>query len=226
MKTPNILGILLFIAIGIGIVSVPIARSILKVPEPHLERLANHSYVPLSRISKNMQLAILAVEDHRFYDHGGIDLLGLIRATIDNTRAKRMVEGASTISQQLAKIAFLDQDEKTAQRKLSQLILSADLEQKYSKDEILESYLNSIYFGRGAYGIEEASEKYFGVKASKLSIAQAAFLAGIVRAPSVLGDPGNKNVAAARQNQVIDNMVQYGYISIHQAHEAIGKCIK
>lgn len=182
--------------------------------------IPKHTKIPLNKVSKWMRLAILAAEDHRFYEHDGIDPWGLIRAGISNARAGHMIEGASTISQQLAKIAFLDQEEKTAERKLSQLVLAADLEKTYSKDTILEAYLNLIYFGRGAYGIEDAAHTYFGIPASKLTIAQSAFLAGIVRAPSTLSEKSNLKAAIARQHQVIDSMESYGYISEKQAIQA------
>lgn len=200
------------------------------LPEANLSALpaksspANqHDTVPLSQISKWMQLAILATEDHRFYQHHGIDSLGLIRAGIDNLLAGHMVEGASTISQQLAKIAFLNQEERTARRKFSQIILAVELEDKYTKEQILEAYLNRVYFGRGAYGIESAARTYFGIPASKLSIAQAAFLAGIVRAPSVLGDKHHLDDALLRQRQVIQSMHQYGYITDAQFNSLINQ---
>lgn len=204
----------------------PLLSAYLKVPRADLSAIEvksqpdSHSSVKLEKMSKWMQLAILAAEDHRFYEHHGIDSLGLIRAGIDNVRAGHMVEGASTITQQLAKIGFLDQEERTARRKFSQLILAVELEDKYTKDQILEAYLNTIYFGRGAYGIESASKTYFGVPASGLSIEQSAFLAGLVRAPSILGRKENLKDAKTRQRQVIQAMREYGYVSREQGMQA------
>jgi penicillin-binding protein 2A len=168
-----------------------------------------------------MQLAVLAAEDHRYYEHHGIDSLGILRATIDNIRAGKMIEGASTITQQLAKITFLNQDEKTAKRKLRQMVLAWELEEDYSKERILEAYLNTVYFGRGAYGIENAAQEYFGVHASQLSIAQSAFLAGLIKAPSFLGNKAHLKDAISRQRQVIENMEECNFISNLQSKYAI-----
>ncbi len=210
-------------------VAMPLLAAYWDVPEANLTNIESKlvpaeqggsQFVKIGKVSKWMCLAILAAEDHRFYEHHGIDSLGILRAGIDNVRAGRMVEGASTISQQLAKIAFLDQEERTARRKLSQLILAVELEDRYSKEQILEAYLNTIYFGSGAYGIESAAKTYFGVSASALSIAQSAFLAGVVRAPSLLGDKRNRKDAVARQQQVIQSMLEYGYITREQAVSA------
>lgn len=205
--------------------TIPILRIVLHTGQADLTKQneppgIQHSKVPLSKVSKWMRLAILAAEDHRFYNHDGIDFLGLIRAGLHSAKAGHMVEGASTISQQLAKIAFLDQEEKTARRKFSQLVLATDLEERYSKEQILDAYLNIIYFGRSAYGIEDAAKTYFRIRASKLSLAQSAFLAGLVRAPSVLGEKQNLKAALDRQHQVIDCMRDYGYVSAKQAKAA------
>jgi penicillin-binding protein 1A len=176
--------------------------------------------VSLSAVSPNMVKAIMAAEDRRYKEHHGIDSLGILRATLDNLKSWRFAEGASTISQQLAKNVYLDPNERNARRKLKQIILAWRLEDRYSKDQIMEAYLNEIYFGSGAYGIEAASRKYFHKHANELSIAQAAFLAGIVKAPSVLGDPDNREQAISRQHDVIDNMLDYGYIDQKEARIA------
>lgn len=169
--------------------------------------------VPLNKVSKNMVNAIMAAEDHYFYKHHGIDAVGILRATIDNLKQFSFVEGASTITQQLAKNLYLDPNERSARRKLTQLVLAWKLEDRYTKDQIMEAYLNEIYFGSGAYGIESAAEIYFHKKAQDLTVAESAFLAGIVKAPSVLGDSKNHVQARARQRDVIDNMLEYGYIN-------------
>lgn len=211
--------------------AVPILKTLLKLPSPVLpvfspdaskESLA-HSRTPINRISPWMQLAVLAAEDHRYYEHHGIDSLGILRATIDNVRAGKMIEGASTITQQLAKITFLNQDEKTAKRKLRQMVLAWELEEEYSKERILEAYLNTVYFGRGAYGIENAAQEYFGVHASQLSIAQSAFLAGLIKAPSYLGNKAHLKEAIARQRQVIENMQECAFITNQQAKHAVSQ---
>lgn len=206
------------------IFAVPILKFALNVNDPVLPPVPAQSVkdaqgisVPLSQVSSSMKFAILAAEDHRFYEHQGVDLIGLTRAMTANLKAHHMVAGGSTITQQLAKVMFLDQNDRTAQRKLRQVILSVELEDKYPKDQILEAYLNTIYFGRGAYGIEDAARKYFGVHASQLTPGESAFLAGVVKAPSILGDPSHLPEAITRQHQVIENMREYGYITPRQA---------
>ena len=176
--------------------------------------------VALKQVSINMINAIMAAEDHYFYKHHGIDAIGILRATKDNLQSQSFVEGASTITQQLAKNLYLDPNERSVKRKLKQLVLAWKLEDHYTKNEILEAYLNEIYFGSGSYGIESAAETYFHKKASALTVAEAAFLAGIVKAPSVLGDPKYKVQARGRQRDVIDNMLEYGYINQQQFIEA------
>lgn len=214
--------------IALSQLTVPLLKIYLHVPDVQLpatpavgEKSTNdHIPVPLERISLSMRQAILSAEDRHFYEHHGVDPFGLVRAAIDNWRAGHMIEGASTITQQLAKVMFLDQRERTAQRKLKQLIIADDLEKHYSKDRILEAYLNQVYFGRGAYGIQAASEKYFAVAAAKLSLAQAAFLAGVVRRPSELGTPTYLEEATDIQHEVLDSMQQCGYISVEEAEAA------
>src|SRR5205085_4112748 len=127
--------------------------------------------------------AVVAVEDARFYDHHGIDGVRIIGAVIQDIRKARKAEGASTITQQLARMSFLTPD-KTLRRKIKEAILAQRIERLYSKDEILEFYLNKAYFGDGLYGAEAASRGYFGKPAAQLSVAEGALLAGLVKAPS------------------------------------------
>jgi len=159
--------------------------------------------LPLLQMGKPIVIAVVAAEDRRFYEHHGIDGLGALRAMIDNFKAGRLVEGGSTITQQLAKTTFLDLREKTANRKMQQLILAWELEDKYPKDRILEAYLNEVYFGNGSYGIEAASHFYFGEDARQLDLAQAAFLAGLVQAPSQNGLLSHRKQAIARQREIL-----------------------
>src|SRR5207249_7293251 len=136
--------------------------------------------VALDHISPNLIHAVLAVEDQRFYDHHGFDLARIVKAALTNLRHGRVVQGGSTITQQLARQSFLTPD-KTIRRKLQELILAAQIEQLFTKSQILEMYLNKVYFGDGLYGTEAASRGYFGKHASELSIAEAALLAGLVK---------------------------------------------
>lgn len=172
--------------------------------------------VSLQDVSPNLKWAVLAAEDHRFYQHHGIDPVAMMRALLTGARSGHMVEGASTITQQLAKNSFLKWEDRSARRKLKAWMLAWQLEQRYTKDRILETYLNQIYLGRGAYGIECAAQRYFGVHAHELSLSQASFLAAIIRAPSELGAPGHEQQAIRRQHQILANMVRYGYITEKQ----------
>jgi len=235
MRARTIISIGLLVTIAaVWLLTLPVLKIVLHVDDVQLpatpaageKSSPEHVRVPLSRVSTRMCQAILSAEDRHFYEHHGVDPFGLLRASIDNWKAGHMVEGASTITQQLAKVMFLDQRERTAERKLKQLIIADQLEQRYSKDRILETYLNEIYFGRGAYGIENAAQKYFAVPASKLSLAQSAFLAGLVRRPSDLGSPARLEEATERQHQVLDNMMQCGYITADDAAAAKDEKLK
>lgn len=175
--------------------------------------------VPLKDISPYMQQAIVAIEDARFYQHHGIDPVGLLRALYHNIRAGKIVEGGSTITQQLAKNMFLS-PERTTRRKIKELWLTIQLERRYSKQEILQMYLNQIYFGQGAYGIEMAARTYFDKSARELDLGESAMLAGIVRAPSLYNPATNLNGARERQSLVLQRMVELGMITPEEAREA------
>ncbi len=176
--------------------------------------------VPLNQISTKMQQAILAAEDHHFYEHNGINFFSIFRASMANMVAGHVKEGGSTITQQLAKNLFFADAGRTYDRKIKEAYVAWDLERRYSKERILNMYLNQVYFGNNAYGIERAASRYFDRSAAQLSLAQAAFLAGLVKAPSELGLPQNRAAAYSRQKEIIDKMVEYGYITAAQAKEA------
>ena len=167
--------------------------------------------VPLDRISPHLRQAILAIEDQRFYDHSGVDLVRVGGAALANLREGRRAEGASTITQQLARLSFLH-FEKTYTRKLQEVVLAALLEAEYSKDQILELYLNKVYFGSGLYGAEAAAMGYFGKPASELNVAEAALLAGLVKAPSNYAPTVDKQRAIARRAVVLNQMRGMGVI--------------
>lgn len=139
--------------------------------------------VPLAIVPTFLQNAIINTEDRNFYDHNGVDLKGIARAIVKDIIARDFVEGASTITQQLAKTLFLTR-EKSIDRKLKEAMLAFQLERRYTKEEILELYLNQIYFGSGAYGVESASRIYFGKGVSELTLAECALLAGLPKSPS------------------------------------------
>lgn len=163
--------------------------------------------------------AVMAVEDRRFYSHFGIDLIGTGRALLANIRAGRVVQGGSTLTQQLAKNLFLT-SERTIRRKIQEVMLAFWLESRFTKDEILELYLNRVYFGGGAWGIEAAATRYFGKTASELNLGEAALLAGLLKAPSRYSPVNDAQRAAARATVVLDLMTQTGRITDEERIEA------
>ena len=156
--------------------------------------------------------AVISVEDHSFYEHGALDPIAIGRALVNDLKAGRYVEGGSTITQQLAKNLYFSQ-EKTMNRKAAEVFLAFELEQKYTKDEILELYVNSIYFGDGYYSIGEASEGYFGKPASQMNDYEATLLAGVPNAPSRYAPSKNLALAEKRQQKVISRMEACGYLN-------------
>ena len=173
----------------------------------------NINYIP-----DHTQKAFIAIEDNRFYDHLGVDFRGTARAVV-STLSGREVQGGSTITQQLAKNAFLTQ-ERTITRKIKEAFLARELEKRYTKDEILEMYLNHIYFGQGAYGVESAARYYFNKEAKDLNIAESATLAAIPKSPNYFNPFENPKASKERQELVIDQMVKYGFITEAQGEAA------
>ncbi|MGB4782535.1 penicillin-binding protein 1A [Candidatus Methylomirabilis sp.] len=177
------------------------------------------AFVPLSRMPLKLRQAIIAAEDARFYEHGAVDLRGMARATIKNLMAASVKEGGSTITQQLTKTLFLSH-ERTLERKLKELGLAREIEQSYTKDQILEMYLNCIYFGHGAYGVEAAARTYFSKSVTDLSLPEAALLAGLPRAPGRYSPLIDVKRAKARRQYVLDRMVATGALKQAQARRA------
>ncbi|MGE0724163.1 MAG: transglycosylase domain-containing protein [Alphaproteobacteria bacterium] len=172
--------------------------------------------VQLRELPTYLPGALLATEDRRFYQHFGLDVIGLARAIYQNLRAGRVVEGGSTITQQLAKNLFLT-PERTTRRKVQEALLAIWLEQRFSKDEILTIYLNRVYFGAGTYGIDAAARRYFAKPARQVSLYEAAVLAGLPKAPSRLNPLRDPDLAAARAAEVLDNMVEAGVLTAGEA---------
>ncbi|HZJ17306.1 MAG TPA: biosynthetic peptidoglycan transglycosylase, partial [Chthoniobacteraceae bacterium] len=166
----------------------------------------NRIVVPATKIAKTFQEALLAREDARFYKHRGLDPIGIVRALTRNVTRGSASEGASTITQQLARNSF-PLGGKTLHRKLLEAFVALRIEQKYSKDEILEFYMNRIYFGPGGYGIETAALSYFGKHADALTLGESAMIAGIIRAPSFFSPFTNLPGAAKQRDQVLARMV-------------------
>ena len=173
----------------------------------------NINYIP-----DHTQKAFISIEDNRFYEHMGVDFRGTARAVV-STLSGREVQGGSTITQQLAKNAFLTQ-ERTITRKVKEAFIARELEKRYTKDEILEMYLNHIYFGQGAYGVESAARYYFGKEAKDLNIAESATLAAIPKSPNYFNPFANPEASKERKELVIDQMVRYGYITEEQGEAA------
>ena len=177
--------------------------------EFHVER---RIFVPLAQIPKTLRDAIIATEDARFYSHHGVDPTGIARAVYQNFRRGRIVEGGSTITQQLAKVLFLTPD-KSLERKLKEAVLALELERRYSKDRILEMYLNQIYFGHGAFGVEAAARTFYGKGVSELSLPECTLLAGLPKAPTTYSPFEHPEAAKRRRATVLSRMVDVGAIA-------------
>ncbi len=174
----------------------------------------------LDEMSPYIPMAVIAVEDRRYKYHFGFDPIGFTRAMIRNVMAQRLVEGGSTITQQLAKNLFL-KPSRTLERKVQELIIALWLENKYDKDEILELYLNRVYFGSGAYGVDAASRRYFSKSARDVNLAEAALLAGLLKAPSKLSPAKNPQLAEARAQVVLGTMRRADFITDREAAKAL-----
>ncbi|MBC2711254.1 MAG: penicillin-binding protein 1A [Desulfosarcina sp.] len=183
--------------------------------------LEKRTPVPIDQIPTVLKSALIATEDRQFYTHSGIDLKGILRAVVKDIMAGQFVEGASTITQQLAKTLFLTQ-EKTITRKIREAILAIQLERRYTKDELLALYLNQIYFGSGAYGVESAARLFFGKPASQMDLAQCALIAGLPKAPSRYSPLVNPDLAERRRNLVLSIMRNQGLITESQHRLATG----
>lgn len=175
--------------------------------------------VPLSEISPNIQRAVMAIEDNRFYQHDGVDIRGTFRALMQNVRGGD-VQGGSTLTQQLVKNLFLT-PERSMGRKLAEALLALRVERYYDKNKILEMYLNQVYWGNQAYGIEKAARRYFRKPASDLTVAESALLAGLLKAPEGLSPFAYPKAARKRQIEVLDSMLHYGYITPQQREDAV-----
>ncbi|MCB8942506.1 MAG: PBP1A family penicillin-binding protein [Ardenticatenaceae bacterium] len=184
----------------------------------------NRTRVTLDQISLHLRNATIATEDARFYTNPGFDPIGIARAVVQAAREREFVSGASTITQQLVRALLLDEEERTQRtftRKVREIILAAEISRTYTKDEILELYLNEIYYGNLAYGIEAASRTYFGKSASELTLSEASLLAGLPQAPAAWDPYSAPEKAIGRQSEVLSQMVAEGYITVAEAQNAI-----
>lgn len=175
------------------------------------------NFVSINEVSDDYINAIIAVEDHRYYDHEAIDIIGLGRALFTNIKNGEMQEGGSTITQQVAKNLYFIEEDNVFKRKIAEMFMAIDIENNYDKEDILELYINTIYFGDGYYGIKEACAGYLNKEPKDMTLAESTMMAGVPNAPSVYAPTANKELCKQRQNKVISSMVEYGYISQEEA---------
>lgn len=184
---------------------------------------SDKKYVSINDVPSYYTNAIIAVEDHRFKEHGAIDVISIGRAIVSNIQAKDFNEGGSTITQQVAKNLYFIGEDDVVSRKVAEIFVAIDLEKNYSKNEILEFYINTIYFGEGYYGIKEASTGYYKKEPKDMNLDEATMLAGVPNAPSVYAPTINPTLAKSRQGKVLRSMVEYGYISQEEADKVLNK---
>lgn len=182
-------------------------------------------FVKFDELPSDYVTAVIDVEDHRFYDHNGIDIISIFRALINDIKAREVVEGGSTITQQLSKNMYFSQKQELV-RKIAELFVTFDLEKNYSKKDIFELYVNTSYFGDGYYGIGQAAKGYLNKKPKDMTLLESTLLAGIPNAPSVYAPTKNPDLAVQRQKQVIQKMVKRGGLTESEAeklYDELGK---
>jgi penicillin-binding protein 1A len=191
-------------------------KQIVQINYANGDRITNRGEIYSSEVNyyeipQDLINAVVATEDRRFFNHHGVDFIGILRATYVNHEAGRIVQGGSTITQQLAKIIFL-KPERTFKRKIQEILLAVQLERNFTKEQILTFYLNRAYFGSGSYGVGNAAKHYFGRDVSRLTLNQSALLAGLLKAPSKLSPKNNHDLAEDRANVVLKNMIDAGFL--------------
>ena len=226
-KFLKILMILLLIGLSIALLIIGNGYTMYKEAiekEPLEEKVTEirgkESYTEFSELPQMYVNAVISVEDKRFFKHGGIDIIAIGRAAINDIKAMSYVEGGSTITQQLAKNMYFTQ-EKIMERKIAEVFMAWEIEANYSKEDIFELYVNSIYFGDGYYTVKEACEGYFNKDISEMTDYECIMLAGIPNAPSVYAPTVNPELAKQRQKQVMDKMIENGYLTEEEAEEIL-----
>lgn len=227
-----IIKLIILLVCIIGIIAIPIIYSGYSRYKEALEETnvservkqiqQDGNYTKIEELPKIYIDAVIAVEDHRFYDHKGIDIISIIRAIYNDIKAKELKEGGSTITQQLAKNIYFTQ-ERTATRKIAEVFMANKLEQELDKNTIFELYVNTSYFGDGYYNIKEASKGYYNKLPSELNDYEATLLAGVPNAPSVYAPTKNLDLAEQRQRQVLKAMLEHEYINQQEYDEIIKK---
>lgn len=223
----KIIFIVVLVSISIGLLFVGSGYDMYKkaieetsIEDKIAEIKSKENYTKISELPQMYKNAVISVEDHRFYKHNGIDIIAIGRATINDIKAMSFVEGGSTITRQLSKNIYFTQEKKIT-RKIAEVFMSLEIEKNYNKDEILELYLNTSYFGEGCYTVKEASRKYFGKEPKKMTDYEAIMLAGIPNAPSVYSLTKNPELAKQRQKQVINKMIEYKYLTQSEADKIL-----
>ena len=226
-KFLKILMILLLIGLSIALLIIGNGYTMYKEAiekEPLEEKVTEirgkESYTEFSELPQMYVNAVISVEDKRFFKHGGIDIIAIGRAAINDIKAMSYVEGGSTITQQLAKNMYFTQ-EKIMERKIAEVFMAWKIEANYSKEDIFELYVNSIYFGNGYYTVREACKGYFNKDISEMTDYECIMLAGIPNAPSVYAPTVNPELAKQRQKQVMDKMIENGYLTEEEANEIL-----
>ena len=224
-KILKVLLVLFLIGLSIGILLIGYGYNMYKeaIEEVPLEEKvakiqSKENYTYLEEMPQMYINAVISVEDRRFFSHSGIDIIAIGRAVINDIKAMSFVEGGSTITQQLAKNIYFTQEKKIT-RKIAEVFMAFEIEKNYDKDEILELYLNTSYFGDGYYTVKEASRGYFGKEPEDMTDYECIMLAGIPNAPSVYAPTKNPDLAKQRQRQVAEKMIENGYLTEEEAEE-------
>lgn len=211
-----IISSIIIISVAVGIYGYQYYAEIMKkesIESKIQEIRQDYTYVKKEDLPQDYLNAIVAVEDRRFFSHGAIDPIGIARAILMNIKNKSFQEGGSTITQQVAKNLYYISETNVVKRKVAEMFTAIEIEKKYSKEEILETYANTIYFGNGYYGIKEACNGYLKKEPKDMNLAESTMMAGIPNAPSVYAPTANKEYCKSRQRKVLASMVDAGYIS-------------
>ena len=223
----KIIFIVVLVSISIGLLFVGNGYDMYKqaieqisVEDKIAEIKSKENYTNFSELPQMYKNAVIAVEDHRFYKHNGIDIIAIGRSAFNDIKAMSFVEGGSTITQQLAKNIYFTQ-EKKIERKIAEVFMAFEIEKNCDKDEILELYLNTSYFGDGYYTPKEACRGYFNKELNEMTDYECILLAGIPNAPSVYAPTKNPELAKQRQKQVMKKMIEYGYLTEEEANEIL-----
>ena len=190
-----------------------------------LHAAVNRTEVPIAQMPLQLRQAVIAVEDKNFYHEGGVSFAGIARAAWANVRHREVTQGGSTITQQYVKLVYTG-NQRTISRKVTEAIIAMKIDKKFTKNQILEAYLNTVYFGQGAYGVQAAAETYWGIPARDLNVLQSATLAGLIQAPSAYDPVLHPDATLGRRNVVLADMAEQGYITQPEAADLSARKVK